>query len=301
MGSLSSNPITRKTSESGECVLLKYGAALMQGWRKQMEDTHIADPNFDEETSLFAVFDGHGGQEVALFCKKYLPEQLKLDSNYSKGDYKTALEETFLKLDKMLMSPEGKELLGEFTTAKNTMGLISGCTANVVLIVKDCVYVANSGDSRAVLFTKDHKAHPLSIDHKPELKTEEQRIIKAGGHVYKGRVNRNLNLTRAVGDLYYKQNKNFSLKEQVITAFPDVFTHKISENDAFILMGCDGVWECGSNEDICELVNTRLNDDPTVKLSMVVEEILDKLLATDCSEELGVDNMTAILIMLKEH
>ncbi len=40
----------------------------MQGWRISMEDAHINEPNFDSKSSLFAIFDGHGGSEVALFA-----------------------------------------------------------------------------------------------------------------------------------------------------------------------------------------------------------------------------------------
>jgi serine/threonine protein phosphatase PrpC len=36
-----------------------------------MEDAHILSLNLTEDISLFAVFDGHGGPEVALFCSKY--------------------------------------------------------------------------------------------------------------------------------------------------------------------------------------------------------------------------------------
>ena len=39
----------------------------MQGWRGSMEDTHIAELNIGDGNSLFAVFDGHGGREVAKF------------------------------------------------------------------------------------------------------------------------------------------------------------------------------------------------------------------------------------------
>jgi protein phosphatase 1G len=44
----------------------------MQGWRHSMEDAHICNINFDSNNgaSLFAVFDGHGGVEVAIFCEK---------------------------------------------------------------------------------------------------------------------------------------------------------------------------------------------------------------------------------------
>lgn len=44
----------------------KYGASGMQGWRKGMEDAHITHVDLiPGEVSIYGVFDGHGGQEVA--------------------------------------------------------------------------------------------------------------------------------------------------------------------------------------------------------------------------------------------
>lgn len=47
---------------------------------------------------------------------------------------------------------------------------------------------------------------PLSQDHKPDDAKENERITKAGGVVANGRINMNLNLSRALGDLEYKSN-----------------------------------------------------------------------------------------------
>lgn len=58
----------------------------------------------------------------------------------------------------------------------------SGSCANVVLIVGDVCFVANVGDSRAVLSSnKGEEMTALSKDHKPSDTEEYQRIIKAGG------------------------------------------------------------------------------------------------------------------------
>jgi serine/threonine protein phosphatase PrpC len=62
----------------------------------------------------------------------------------------------------------------------------------------------------------------MSKDHKPDDKEELNRITKAGGSVTYGRVNGNLNLSRAFGDLEYKQNKSLGPEEQMITANPDI-------------------------------------------------------------------------------
>ncbi|EFX61264.1 hypothetical protein DAPPUDRAFT_16550, partial [Daphnia pulex] len=75
----------------------------------------------------------------------------------------------------------------------------AGTTAIVLLVTKHRFYVANIGDSRAVLSRSD-TAVPLSTDHKPDLPSERNRIEKAGGYVKEGRVNGSLGLSRSFGD-----------------------------------------------------------------------------------------------------
>eukprot|EP00977_Amphora_coffeiformis_P000239 scaffold75_cov165-Amphora_coffeaeformis.AAC.15 len=98
----------------------------------------------------------------------------------------------------------------------------AGATAVVAVIVDKTLMVANAGDSRAVL-CRDGGAFPLSYDHKPQQEGEMSRIRKAGGFVNQfGRVNGNLNLSRSIGDLKYKQAYFLPPAEQMITAEPDI-------------------------------------------------------------------------------
>jgi serine/threonine protein phosphatase PrpC len=84
----------------------------MQGWRKTMEDSHITSLDVVEgEVSIFAVFDGHGGCEVAYYVEHHFIDELKKSENFKKGDYKNALIDTFLLLDKMLLTDAGKREL----------------------------------------------------------------------------------------------------------------------------------------------------------------------------------------------
>lgn len=83
-------------------------------------------------------------------------------------------------------------------------------------------YVANAGDARCILLKKTGEIEPLSKDHKPDLEEEKARINKAGGYVNEGRINDNLNLSRAIGDLEYKKNSNLKPEEQIISAEPDI-------------------------------------------------------------------------------
>lgn len=99
----------------------------------------------------------------------------------------------------------------------------AGATAIVVVLTGRILTVANAGDSRAVLCRAGGKAEALSFDHKPQQQDESSRITKAGGFVNQfGRVNGNLNLSRSIGDLKYKQVPGISPAEQIITAEPDI-------------------------------------------------------------------------------
>lgn len=81
----------------------------------------------------------------------------------------------------------------------------AGCTANVVLIKGNKLYCANAGDTRCCISSAG-KLVKMSKDHKPDDPMEKQRITEAGGYVTDGRVNGNLNLSRALGDLEYKKD-----------------------------------------------------------------------------------------------
>ena len=83
----------------------------MQGWRKSNEDAHITAIDFVPGVSLFAVFDGHGGSEVAKYCDKHFVKMLQEDENFAQQKYEEALKSTFVKIDKQLITPAGKKAL----------------------------------------------------------------------------------------------------------------------------------------------------------------------------------------------
>lgn len=118
--------------------------------------------------------------------------------------------------------------------------------------------MANSGDSRSIL-RHEGKTVALSFDHKPENPEEIKRIQGAGGYVTDGRVNGNLNLSRAMGDLEYKKDSTLAPEKQIITVAPDISVNTLSKGDKFILIGCDGVWEKMSNEEVSDFINEKIN------------------------------------------
>jgi hypothetical protein len=68
MGAYLNTPVTEKEQDEGENEWIRFASTSMQGWRAHQEDSHnnildFGDP--DNSCSLFGVYDGHGGSEVA--------------------------------------------------------------------------------------------------------------------------------------------------------------------------------------------------------------------------------------------
>ena len=89
----------------------------------------------------------------------------------------------------------------------------AGCTSVVAVLHGSTLYCANAGDSRCVL-CRGGEAVDMSMDHKPQLDSERQRILKAGGFVSDGRVNGSLALSRAIGDLEFKRSSELGPEDQ---------------------------------------------------------------------------------------
>ncbi|KAI3686306.1 hypothetical protein L1987_79980 [Smallanthus sonchifolius] len=330
MGVYLSTPKTDKTSEDGEDEKLRYGVSSMQGWRTSMEDAHAALLDLDNSTSFFGVYDGHGGQAVSKFCAKFLHQQVLKHESYSVGDIGTAAQKSFLRMDEMMCGQRGwRELaiLGNKMDQFSGMieGLIwsprsgslkavednwsseegphssydgpnCGSTACVAIIRNNQLVVANAGDSRCVISRKG-QAYNLSKDHKPDLEVEKERIYKAGGYIQYGRVNGSLNLARAIGDMELKRNTTLPPEKQILTANPDINIVELCEDDDFLVLACDGIWDCMSSQQLVDFVHEQLKTES--KLSAVCEKVFDRCLAPTSGGE-GCDNMTMILVQFKK-
>lgn len=178
-----------------------------------------------------------------------------------------------------------------------TAGYDSGCTAVVGLIRGRHLVVANAGDSRCVV-CRSGQALDMSLDHKPEDAAEYNRIRNAGGRVTKeGRVNGGLNLSRAIGDHAYKRNKDLELRDQMITALPDIKALEIDPaTDEFMVLACDGIWNNMTSQEVVDFVKREL-DKGTHPLSAICEMLFDACLAPDTTGDgTGCDNMTCIIV-----
>ncbi|XP_055838068.1 probable protein phosphatase CG10417 [Episyrphus balteatus] len=111
MGAYLSEPKVEKFSTDEMSDFLSVGASSMQGWRNSQEDAHNSILNFDKNTSFFAVYDGHGGAEVAAHCADKLPAFLKNLEAYKNGDFDLALKNAFLGFDATLLEDDVIQIL----------------------------------------------------------------------------------------------------------------------------------------------------------------------------------------------
>jgi protein phosphatase 2C family protein 2/3 len=290
MGQTLSAPATKKNTETGEDARFFFSVSDMQGWRITMEDAHAAvldlDQQPDKSNSFFAVYDGHGGSTVAKFAGKHVHQRLVTEESYQAGDYGKALQQAFLGTDEDLLANPG-----------HTRDP-SGCTAVAALVTHDNkIYVANAGDSRSVIGIKG-EVKPLSYDHKPTSETEVARITNAGGYIEYGRVNGNLALSRALGDFEFKKNYALHPEDQIITANPDITCHEISEDDEFLVLACDGIWDCLSSQQVVDFIRYQVSQGKD--LTEIAEMMCDHCLAPDTTSGAGIgcDNMTVMIVAI---
>lgn len=138
-----------------------------------------------------------------------------------------------------------------------------GCTAAIVLIAKGKIYCANAGDSRTVL-NRGGKAIDMSADHKPDDPKEKARVEKAGGIVMRGRVDVVLACSRSIGDQQFKDSTDESKnllppEEQKVSAEPDIDIKELTKDDRFLVIACDGLWDCRSSQECVDELEKRFD------------------------------------------
>ncbi|XP_032834451.1 protein phosphatase 1L isoform X2 [Petromyzon marinus] len=196
--------------------------------------------------ALYGVFDGHGGEAAAEYVKRRLPDYLRRRLAEGDGaDVETALRDAVRRTEMELM-----ETLGP-------AGNEAGTTCVLAVESAGRLYVANVGDSRAVLCDARGCALALSHDHKPHQLKERQRIKRAGGFIsYNGswRVQGVLAMSRSLGD--------FPLKRMgVVTAEPDVTAVDLSlVRPRFLLLASDGLWDAFGSQEAVAFVSERLGE-----------------------------------------
>lgn len=267
---------------------MKVYSYSLQGRRESNEDQHIHIMNLNgRETKLnpvnfVAVFDGHGGKCVSKYLKDNLPHFFT--SKFNKNIYinNELASRYFIKVyDKI-----------QTNMLKHHPRAIQYCGATACVGIhykdtnlKDRLWVLNVGDSRIIKCNKNNQAIQLSVDHKPNSPSERQRIKQLGGKIeFDGsdwRV-KDLSLSRSFGDIECTP---------YVTHLPQIYNYRISQEDKFIVVACDGLWDVLSNQNVSDFVNKLIND-PKYKGNYA------KDLAEHAYLKGSLDNISAIVYML---
>jgi len=255
----------KKNVKKPTCEIVSH---QVQGRRAYMEDRIIIKMN---KTNCFiSVLDGHGGSQCANFLKKNLyPIFLSESKKLSSKNTKKILLNTYIKADNLFLKNKQK----------------SGSTACTLFIDNTTkkFHVVNTGDSRIILYNHG-KLIQLSIDHKPELPKEQQRIYRKGGFVKGGRLNGILAMSRSMGDIY--------LKDKGLSCLPDIVTGNIKKNMKYFVIASDGLYDVMSNTEIINFINSQLNRG--IPITNIVKNLVEYAII----DKISGDNVSAIIIFM---
>jgi serine/threonine protein phosphatase PrpC len=165
----------------------------------------------------------------------------------------------------------------------------SGTTAVSILLHHETysLYCANVGDSRAVLSGSNNGVVSLTNDHKADRPDEVDRIRRAGGFVVHKRVMGELAISRAIGDLDFKETGFL-----FVLADPELCTHQLTSSDEFILLACDGIYDVMSNEQACTFIREKLAAGHSIQAT--AEQLVRHSIETLNTR----DNVTVVLVKL---
>lgn len=104
-------------------------------------------------------------------------------------------------------------------------------------------------------------------------------------------MNGNLALSRAIGDFEFKQNSSLSAEKQIVTADPEIISHEVTGEEEFLVLACDGIWDCLSNQQVVDYARRGFAQGKESK--QICEELMDKCLAPDSEiGGVGCDNVS---------
>ena len=246
--------------------------------KTECQDSFCAMENFtDGGYHFFAVYDGHGssGKEASQAANDFIQTYIERHTKKLTTLQQPRQVEAFLK--------------AAFKTAESKLKASgidysnSGTCAIAVMVIKDQCYIANLGDSRAVLYRetpKEKQAIELSFDHKPKRSGEEERIKKAGGkierlqhdgqyvgpyRVWQDDEGPGIAMTRTLGDLQAKKIGLISV--------PEIENLALSYRDEFIVIGSDGIWDVMSSAAVVGFVKHGLLNN---KKETIAEELVNE-------------------------
>ncbi|KAJ4872293.1 putative protein phosphatase 2C 17 [Raphanus sativus] len=237
---------------------IKFGYSLMKGKAKHpMEDYHVAKliNVEDNELGLFAIFDGHNGDQVATYLQKHLFSNILKDGEFLVNPRRT-IAKAYKNTDQTILSDTSSDLWNGGSTA-----------VTAILVNGKVLWIANVGDSRAIV-SRRGKATQISVDHDPNNDAERNMIESKGGFVTNrrggvARVNGILDVSRAFGN---KDLKAFMNRE------PDIKDVEVDSHTEILILSSDGISKVMSNQKAVDIV-LKFKDPKEAAKQLVIEAL----------------------------
>ncbi|KAJ3688193.1 hypothetical protein LUZ61_017357 [Rhynchospora tenuis] len=263
----------------------QYSMALAQANvqfedRCQLESGPLSNIIPNGPTGVFVgIYDGHGGDRCSQFVLDNLFNDLKtaITNQHGHEVNSVVIQQAYLRTENKFLRHVRLiwQLINYWKMA--TMG--SCCLSGVVHDNK--LYVANAGDSRAVVARwADGEEQPQVIqlstdynanhrDRRQELRAEHPNdpdLFRVSNGRW--RVRDRTEVTRSIGAVYLKYNEfnRFPLEDRfrmqqpivrpILKAEPTVQTHDLEPNDRFVIFGSGGLWREVTNEEAVSIVKT---------------------------------------------
>jgi serine/threonine protein phosphatase PrpC len=228
--------------------------------------------NYSENPiSYYAVYDGHGGTNVAEYVESHLHFNILQHALFNSEPEK-AIAESFMNTQESLKKHADRLL------QSNT----AGSTAVVIIIKGKQMFIAWAGDSLASLFMSDGTIHELIDPHKPGKPSEKERIEKLGGYVREEaggvlRVNSAVAVSRAFGNIRHK----------VIIPEADVRVRELTGQEAFLVLACDGLWDVMTPQEVRQFVGIYFTRNGR-RLKGISEALVDEALRRGSTDNVSV-------------
>jgi len=245
-----------------------------------------------KNSAYFAIYDGHGGRQCVDYVTSTLHGNLLQEIQSSPEDVPAAFVRAFNVTDRNMQASGINQ---------------SGCTACCCLLQEEkgsrSIYTAHLGDARAVICRGGLAVRLTSMsDHKATDPVETKRVIEAGGSIFNERVNGMLAISRAFGD---HQLKAPALPNDVVSNVPDITSTELTDQDMFVIVACDGLWDVVEDQESVNLVLEGIRelmgllpntgqDNLAHRRSMA--EVLARMLVEEALARGTSDNVSAIMI-----
>ena len=296
-------------------TIIKFNSICKKGFsgpgiEKINQDNFYIFENFlnNKDQYFFTVCDGHGinGHYISKYLINNLP--LKIHNTFLLSNYNNINKINSQNLNDLI-----KNIYLEINTNllldENIDTTFSGSTCVSLIYSPQKIFCINLGDSRCILGKFDKKNNiwyhkPLSNDHKPTIIEEKARILKSNGRIepYKNENNFYIGPERVwlkdedVPGLAMSRSFGDDLAHTIgVTCEPEIIEIEFNEEDKFIILASDGIWEFMSNQEVVDIVKEfYMKNDLQGALFSLYKEASKRWIM----EEEIIDDITLIIIYI---